>query len=109
VTEQETKYWFRAKRYGWGWGLPITWQRWTVLISWLVVLLYGVRWFAYRHSLLHLVFACCMVILVWSSATGKESRHGGAGGSDVLRDSEAPADESRLNMSDAQSGRGRCG
>ena len=21
-------YWFRAKTFGWGWGLPITWQGW---------------------------------------------------------------------------------
>ncbi|MEM5399896.1 hypothetical protein [Paraburkholderia unamae] len=26
------KYWFRAKRYGWGWGLPLTWQGWVVLV-----------------------------------------------------------------------------
>jgi hypothetical protein len=24
-------YWFPAKRYGWGWGLPIAWQGWVVL------------------------------------------------------------------------------
>ena len=24
-------YWFRAKRHGWGWGLPLTWQGWMVL------------------------------------------------------------------------------
>lgn len=21
-------YWFKAKKYGWGWGLPMTWQGW---------------------------------------------------------------------------------
>lgn len=21
-------YWFKAKRYGWGWGLPQSWQGW---------------------------------------------------------------------------------
>jgi uncharacterized membrane protein YhaH (DUF805 family) len=26
------KYWFPAKRYGWGWGLPQTWQGWLVLL-----------------------------------------------------------------------------
>jgi hypothetical protein len=31
-----TKYWFPAKRYGWGWGAPLVWQ------GWIVVLLYGV-------------------------------------------------------------------
>ena len=24
-------YWFPAKRYGWGWGLPSVWQGWVVL------------------------------------------------------------------------------
>jgi hypothetical protein len=28
-------YWFRAKRYGWGWGLPLTWQGWIVLIAYI--------------------------------------------------------------------------
>jgi hypothetical protein len=27
------EYWFRAKRYGWGWGLPATWQGWIVLAA----------------------------------------------------------------------------
>ena len=25
------KPWFPAKKYGWGWGLPLTWQGWVVL------------------------------------------------------------------------------
>jgi hypothetical protein len=28
-------YWFPAKRYGWGWGFPITWQGWVVMVLWL--------------------------------------------------------------------------
>jgi len=24
-------YWFPAKTYGWGWGVPCTWQGWLVL------------------------------------------------------------------------------
>jgi hypothetical protein len=26
-------YWFPAKRYGWGWGLPLAWQGWLVLAA----------------------------------------------------------------------------
>jgi hypothetical protein len=26
----QKKYWFPAKRYGWGWGFPSTWQGWVV-------------------------------------------------------------------------------
>lgn len=29
------RYWFRAKRYGWGWGLPLTWEGWLVFSVWL--------------------------------------------------------------------------
>ena len=25
------QYWFPAKRYGWGWGPPQTWQGWVVV------------------------------------------------------------------------------
>ena len=29
----ERTHWFPAKRYGWGWGLPVAWQGWIVLIA----------------------------------------------------------------------------
>ena len=32
MAETDKRYWFRAKKYGWGWGIPQTWQGWTVLI-----------------------------------------------------------------------------
>jgi hypothetical protein len=39
VTQDAPRYWFRAKRYGWGWGLPLTWQGWVVLIAYIAALL----------------------------------------------------------------------
>lgn len=36
-----SKYWFPAKKYGWGWGFPITWQGWTVTVSYFVVIVAG--------------------------------------------------------------------
>ena len=32
-------YWFPAKRYGWGWSLPRTWQGWLVLVGYFAALL----------------------------------------------------------------------
>ena len=29
---EEPAYWFPAKRYGWGWGFPCTWQGWIVFL-----------------------------------------------------------------------------
>ena len=40
----ESQYWFRAKRYGWGWGLPLTWQGWAVLGLFGVLLVLGNVW-----------------------------------------------------------------
>ena len=36
------KYWFPAKRYGWGWGLPSAWQGWVVLVAYLALVLGGI-------------------------------------------------------------------
>lgn len=33
--DEKPSYWFRAKRYGWGWGLPVTWQGWVVFVGYL--------------------------------------------------------------------------
>ena len=27
------RYWFPAKRYGWGWGPPRCWQGWAILLG----------------------------------------------------------------------------
>jgi len=37
----DTRYWFPAKRYGWGWGLPVAWQGWGVLAAHLGLLILG--------------------------------------------------------------------
>lgn len=31
-------YWFPAKRYGWGWGVPSCWQGWAVLVLYFALL-----------------------------------------------------------------------
>ena len=36
------QYWFAAKTYGWGWGLPTVWQGWLVYGTAAVLLIAGV-------------------------------------------------------------------
>jgi hypothetical protein len=43
-------YWFRAKRYGWGWGLPLTWQGWVAYLGFFAVLAAGACWLLPRRS-----------------------------------------------------------
>ena len=35
----EKRYWFPAKRYGWGWSFPSTWQGWLVIALYLILIL----------------------------------------------------------------------
>jgi hypothetical protein len=37
----QRKYWFPAKKYGWGWSMPITWQGWATLLGYLALVLAG--------------------------------------------------------------------
>lgn len=33
--QKTTDYWFPAKRYGWGWGFPVCWQGWLVMLGYI--------------------------------------------------------------------------
>ena len=41
--------WFPAKRYGWGWGAPITWQGWGVVFAYALVMAADGFFLAGRH------------------------------------------------------------
>jgi hypothetical protein len=43
VASNPPRYWFPAKRYGWGWGLPCTWQGWLVLAAYLGLMVGAAR------------------------------------------------------------------
>jgi hypothetical protein len=47
---QDGEYWFPAKRYGWGWGPPATWQGWAVLIAFFILVIAGVFIVPPQHS-----------------------------------------------------------
>ena len=37
MSKPREQAWFRAKRYGYGWGWPATWQGWVVLLGYFAV------------------------------------------------------------------------
>jgi hypothetical protein len=41
MAHDDDDIWFPAKRYGWGWGFPRTWQGWLTIGLYLVMLLIG--------------------------------------------------------------------
>lgn len=48
MNDAPQKFWFPAKRYGWGWGLPATWQGWAVLAIFHVFVFAGIVFFVRR-------------------------------------------------------------
>lgn len=35
MEKENPEIWFPAKIYGWGWGIPVKWQGWVVLVAYL--------------------------------------------------------------------------
>jgi hypothetical protein len=61
----ESKYWFRAKRYGWGWGLPRRWQGWAVLFVFFALLVTGSLLFPPAKNLVpYLAYVAALSLLL---------------------------------------------
>lgn len=68
--QSEKKYWFPAKRYGWGWGFPTTWQGLTVLAAYIALLAGGSSWLKVDHPhswfLLYAIgLTACLLFVCW--------------------------------------------
>lgn len=62
-------YWFPARRYGWGWGPPVTWQGWVVIAIWFAILAVGLIVLLSRRetlpwSLLYVVLMSVVLTLI---------------------------------------------
>ena len=39
MKKSDSNIWFSAKKHGWGWGFPIKWQGWLVLLAYVGLIL----------------------------------------------------------------------
>ena len=58
----EKKYWFPAKTFGWGWGLPCAWQGWVVFLSFLALV--GLAAMRFPPATEEAGFTVCLMILI---------------------------------------------
>jgi len=75
-------YWFPAKRYGWGWGLPTAWQGWVVVAVFIAVVLAGAQWILPSRGpvpfvLYTLVLTAALVGVCWLKGEPPSWRWGG--------------------------------
>ncbi len=88
-------YWFPAKRYGWGWGLPNTWQGWVVLIIFLaVVSMLGFFIDPNDNSLLFFasIMGCAVVLIGICYAKGEPPKWRWGNSEDDRKNDEKDAD-----------------
>jgi uncharacterized membrane protein YhaH (DUF805 family) len=61
--QTDGKYWFPAKRYGYGWGIPTTWQGWLVLAVYVALTVAGTFLFPPQKGLIPYI-ACVAILTV---------------------------------------------
>jgi hypothetical protein len=76
------KYWFPAKRYGWGWGIPRCWQGWLVLAAYFGLFVLGMiflRGDAHPAEFIGFVSVITLVLLLicWKKGEPPRWRWGG--------------------------------
>ena len=68
MDSKKTSFWFYAKSFGWGWGLPATWQGWLVLLTYITSIIatqMQVSTLKYRLALtIGLTLALIIVIII---------------------------------------------
>lgn len=64
---KDSEYWFKRRRYGWGW-FPVTWQGWLVVIVYLLLIFLSARAFT-RAPQESADFEMYMFILILALAT----------------------------------------
>lgn len=65
ASSKSTRYWFPAKRYGWGWGAPSTWQGWAVLLAYSCLIIAGIPLIQVSFgSLLYGVYALALTTVL---------------------------------------------
>lgn len=82
--QSQKKYWFPAKKYGYGWGLPVTWQGWVVVVSYLVLITAAVFLFPVyteagllQHALFTVFLTIVLIGVCWFKGEPAKWRWGG--------------------------------
>ena len=78
---EQPRYWFPAKRYGWGWGPPIAWQGWVVLMIFFGLVLVGafvlLPWRGNLVFVAYTAFLCLLLVAVcWAKGERPRWRGG---------------------------------
>jgi hypothetical protein len=82
IKPDEKKFWFPAKRYGWGWGPPNCWQGWLVIVVYVALVSAGAFLFSPdKHPALFavnlLIFTIALIFICFLKGEKPGWRWGG--------------------------------
>ncbi len=70
MPDSEQKFWFHAKSFGFGWGLPASWQGWVVFILYLTLVI-GTARLAPSDTKLPIIFVLTVMFIIVVVFTGE--------------------------------------
>lgn len=81
MNKDKSDIWFPAKRYGWGWGPPNTWQGWAVMAGYIVLMAASAGYFLRNDRVLAFVAAtfvltAALILICWAKGERPEWRWG---------------------------------
>ena len=71
MSKKKKDVWFPAKKYGVGWGLPVTWQGWVVFILYMVMItvpsfmVTGSSWGKFFFVFYCILLTALLVFICW--------------------------------------------
>ena len=75
------KIWFPAKRYGWGWGPPCSWEGWVVLLAYIALNTGGAFLLMPEHPVLWggeiIALGAALIAICWFKGERPRWRWGG--------------------------------
>ena len=76
-SSSKTRFWFAAKRFGIGWGIPVTWQGWATVIAYAALLSAGMTKLPTGESrllCLILLSVALIAVVVWKGERTEQRR-----------------------------------
>jgi hypothetical protein len=65
MNDERKDFWFPAKRFGWGWGMPVRWQGWVVMAGYFGLVLLGIPYVkATRSTAAFLIYAAIVTAVL---------------------------------------------
>jgi hypothetical protein len=78
MSDRRSGFWFPAKTYGWGWGLPVRWQGWLVIAAYFLLQYVGIRYFREQRNVpVLLIYLIGLTVLLVSIVVAKGERPAG--------------------------------